>query len=340
MHVNAEVIFYGGTDPRAKVTIDGKPIKLNPGWHVSVPLHLPRWCLRNSHRRGLSGWRRIPVRCLAIPTRHAKIGQGREHCAAAAGPSDGLCLLKEKPRPSRTRRRAADHGRPPRSTVHDSTSRARGMLRLTRRQATACPSRRSEPSDPASSWKDATVDDFRAFLFELMKSGRARSSIRLAFSALRSFYQFLVIRNILDSNVLKAVDIPKPGKEPPEVSYGVPDGDLPRKTVEDREAKAGSSLDGLPRRRRFLSSSIRAVSGSRNWCRLEVRASRSDQRNSSNIRKRVRRSGFARLDDRHSKAISRYRQKAGVHAGPLFISKLRRRLSARSDLALDEKISS
>jgi hypothetical protein len=30
MHVNAEVIFYGGTDPLAKVTIDGKPIKLNP----------------------------------------------------------------------------------------------------------------------------------------------------------------------------------------------------------------------------------------------------------------------------------------------------------------------
>ena len=30
MHVNAEVIFYGGTDPGAKVTIDGKPITLNP----------------------------------------------------------------------------------------------------------------------------------------------------------------------------------------------------------------------------------------------------------------------------------------------------------------------
>ena len=30
MHVNAEVIFYGGTDSRAKVTIDGKPITLNP----------------------------------------------------------------------------------------------------------------------------------------------------------------------------------------------------------------------------------------------------------------------------------------------------------------------
>ncbi len=30
MHVNAEVIFYGGTDSRAKVTVDGKPIALNP----------------------------------------------------------------------------------------------------------------------------------------------------------------------------------------------------------------------------------------------------------------------------------------------------------------------
>ena len=30
MHVNAEVIFYGGTHPDAKVWIDGKPVKLNP----------------------------------------------------------------------------------------------------------------------------------------------------------------------------------------------------------------------------------------------------------------------------------------------------------------------
>ncbi|MCS7008822.1 MAG: hypothetical protein NZL93_02660, partial [Chthoniobacterales bacterium] len=30
MNVNAEVIFYGGTDPRAQVTIAGRPIQLNP----------------------------------------------------------------------------------------------------------------------------------------------------------------------------------------------------------------------------------------------------------------------------------------------------------------------
>jgi uncharacterized protein len=30
MHVNAEVIFYGGTDPQAKVTIAGRPVQLQP----------------------------------------------------------------------------------------------------------------------------------------------------------------------------------------------------------------------------------------------------------------------------------------------------------------------
>jgi len=41
MHVNAEVIFYGGTHPDAKVTIDGKEITLNPDgsfrYHFKFP---------------------------------------------------------------------------------------------------------------------------------------------------------------------------------------------------------------------------------------------------------------------------------------------------------------
>ena len=41
MHINAEVIFYGGTHPDAKVTIDGKPIALNPDgtfrYHFKFP---------------------------------------------------------------------------------------------------------------------------------------------------------------------------------------------------------------------------------------------------------------------------------------------------------------
>jgi hypothetical protein len=41
MHVNAEVIFYGGTHPDAQVTINGEPIKLNPDgsfrYHYKFP---------------------------------------------------------------------------------------------------------------------------------------------------------------------------------------------------------------------------------------------------------------------------------------------------------------
>jgi Domain of unknown function (DUF4912) len=41
MHVNAEVIFYGGTDPRAQVTVAGQPIQLQPDgtfrYHFKFP---------------------------------------------------------------------------------------------------------------------------------------------------------------------------------------------------------------------------------------------------------------------------------------------------------------
>jgi hypothetical protein len=41
MHVNAEVIFYGGTHPQAKVAIDGRPVQLQPDgtfrYHFKLP---------------------------------------------------------------------------------------------------------------------------------------------------------------------------------------------------------------------------------------------------------------------------------------------------------------
>jgi hypothetical protein len=43
MHVNAEVIFYGGTHPEAKVTVAGQPIQLQPDgtfrYHFIFPDH-------------------------------------------------------------------------------------------------------------------------------------------------------------------------------------------------------------------------------------------------------------------------------------------------------------
>lgn len=41
MHVNAEVIFYGGTHPDAKLTIDGKPVALRPDGSFRCHFTLP-----------------------------------------------------------------------------------------------------------------------------------------------------------------------------------------------------------------------------------------------------------------------------------------------------------
>src|SRR5213079_1316984 len=40
-------------------------------------------------------------------------------------------------------------------------------------------------------WKKCVAEDFRNYLFSLMKRRQARSYVRLQFSALRTFYQFL-----------------------------------------------------------------------------------------------------------------------------------------------------
>jgi hypothetical protein len=41
MHVNAEVIFYGGTDPNAKVWIDGHPIQLDENGNFRFHFKFP-----------------------------------------------------------------------------------------------------------------------------------------------------------------------------------------------------------------------------------------------------------------------------------------------------------
>src|SRR5438552_15246478 len=44
-------------------------------------------------------------------------------------------------------------------------------------------------------WRNCTGDNFRDYLFALMKHGQARSYVRLQFFSSSSFYQFLAARN-------------------------------------------------------------------------------------------------------------------------------------------------
>jgi len=69
--------------------------------------------------------------------------------------------------------------------------------------------------DAFSSWRDCSADDFRGYLFELMKQEMARSTIRLRFAALRSFYKFLVHRRGMGISPLNDVQLPKSEKKLP-----------------------------------------------------------------------------------------------------------------------------
>ncbi len=181
---------------------------------------------------------------------------------------------------------------------------------------------------PGLSWKSATVDDFRTFLFQLMKSGRARSSIRLTFSALKSFYQFLVIRNFIDSNVIKQVDLPKTEKQILKfLTTTQVDGFLkkPGEAEKQKQAPAWMAAGTKP----FLSSSTPPECASPELVKLDVKdvdpITETARVFGKGARERICPVGGPALE-----AISRYRQQAKVHAGPLFINKSRRRLSARS----------
>lgn len=181
---------------------------------------------------------------------------------------------------------------------------------------------------PASPGKAPPQTIFARSFFELMKSGRARSSIRLAFAALRSFYQFLVLRKVLDTNILKAVEIPKLEKSLPRfltISQVESFLEKPAKTERQKQAPLWMACRDEAIFELFYSSGLRLSE----LVRLEVRdldpISETVRIFGKGAKERICPVGRPALE-----AISRYRQKAGVHAGPLFISKLRRRLSSRS----------
>lgn len=72
-------------------------------------------------------------------------------------------------------------------------------------------------SDRFRTWRECSGDDFRLWLHDMMRSGMARATVRLRFSALRSFYRFLVLRMGLPKSPVAEVQLPKPEKKLPVV---------------------------------------------------------------------------------------------------------------------------
>jgi site-specific recombinase XerD len=64
-------------------------------------------------------------------------------------------------------------------------------------------------------WKNLERDDFRAYLRFLGRGKLGRAAIQLRFSALRSFYKFLIRRGEVESSPIKNIVLPKLAKRLP-----------------------------------------------------------------------------------------------------------------------------
>jgi integrase/recombinase XerC len=71
-----------------------------------------------------------------------------------------------------------------------------------------------ERSHPPA-WDSLTRDDFRAYLRHLGRHNLGRAAIQLRFSALRTFYKFLIRRGVLAASPIKNLALPKPGRRLP-----------------------------------------------------------------------------------------------------------------------------
>jgi len=181
---------------------------------------------------------------------------------------------------------------------------------------------------PQLTWSAATADDFRGFLFEMMKNGRSRATIRLTFSALRSFFNYLTARNVLPSNVLKLVSLPKLEKKlpqfltMPQVSLLL---DQPNAKVKSKQAPHWMLYRDAAILELFYSSGLRLAE----LASLDVRdldiIGETVRVMGKGSRERIVPVGELALQ-----ALSHYRQQANVQSGPLFLNKSHKRLGHRS----------
>lgn len=99
------------------------------------------------------------------------------------------------------------------------------------------------------SWERLTRDDFRSFLRFLGRDRLGRAAIQLRFSALRSFYRFLVQRGHVETSPVRNLSLPKPEKRLPKFLTAQQMSDLlgaPLRELAMARAGAGSEFDETP----------------------------------------------------------------------------------------------
>ncbi|MEI6070548.1 MAG: site-specific tyrosine recombinase/integron integrase [Verrucomicrobiae bacterium] len=185
---------------------------------------------------------------------------------------------------------------------------------------------------PSGSWAEMRADDYRAWMLDMMKMEMARASVRLRLSALRAFHAFLLLRNEVKKNVLREVLLPKAERQlprfltPPQVGTLI---ETPGKTEKSKQATVWMAARDTAIIELFYSTGMRLSE----LAGLDVGdvdvIGETARVTGKGGRERICPVGGPALE-----AISRYRQAARVHAGPLFLNKSRGRLSARNIWAM------
>lgn len=191
--------------------------------------------------------------------------------------------------------------------------------------------------DRFADWRKESAEDFRDYLFELMKAGLQRSTIRLRFAALRSFYKYLVLRRGLGRSPVAEVQLPKTKRALPVVlSAAQIDGllDIPLRVPVSVNAPPWLPLRDAAILELFYSCGLRISE----LLGLDVKdVGFAD--GTVKVRGKGAKERMVPVGDPALNAIQRYRREAGVTSGALFLSKRRTRITQQAvDLMLRKYI--
>lgn len=179
-----------------------------------------------------------------------------------------------------------------------------------------------------TTWEALTADDFRKYLFEQMKLGLERGTIRLHFAALRSFFKFLTRRKGWTKNPLLEVQLPKTQKKLPVVlslTQMETILDLPMRTPKEKQAAAWAPERDAAIMELFYSTGIRISElASLNVSDVDIFSE------TLRVLGKGRKERLAPVGNHAMQALQRYRSKANVHEGPLFRSKVGKRLTTQA----------
>jgi integrase/recombinase XerC len=177
-------------------------------------------------------------------------------------------------------------------------------------------------------WRQASPEDFRRYLFHLSKQGQKKTTIRTKFAALRALYRFAVERGMVAVNPLLGLSLPKKEKSLPVFLTTPQMEDLlaqPEDKPKSRQAPSWMAARDTAILELFYAAGLRLA---------ELAGLRVEDVDPISETVRVLGKGSRErvcpIGPEATLALQKYRAAAKVNTGALFLNKQRRRLSRRS----------